>query len=204
MAPRYEPALEAKWQKIWEERGLFNAPEDPARPSTTCWKCSPTLPGASTWATCAIIPSGRGGPVQADAGFQRAPSHGLGRLRAAGGECRHGPGAPPGAWTYDNIEYMRRQLRNWLQLRLARELATCDPDYYRWEQLVFIEMFAGAGLQERGPVNWCPKCQTVLANEQVEEGLCWRCDSPVHLKELNQWLFKITNYAEELLADLDS
>jgi leucyl-tRNA synthetase len=85
-----------------------------------------------------------------------------------------------------------------------RELATCDPDYYRWEQLVFIEMFRrGLAYKKKAPVNWCPRCATVLANEQVEDGLCWRCDSPVHLKELDQWFFKITAYAEELLADLD-
>jgi leucyl-tRNA synthetase len=83
-------------------------------------------------------------------------------------------------------------------------LATCDPSYYRWEQLVFIEMFRrGLAYKKEAPVNWCPWCQTVLANEQVEEGQCWRCDSPVHLKELNQWFFKITAYAEELLRDLD-
>ena len=100
---------------------------------------------------------------------------------------------------------MRRQLKELgYSYDWPRELATCDPDYYRWEQLVFIEMFRrGLAYKKEAPVNWCPKCATVLANEQVEEGLCWRCDSPVHLKELNQWFFKITAYAEELLADLD-
>src|SRR4030065_919931 len=114
-------------------------------------------------------------------------------------------GLHPAAWTYDNIAYMRRQLKELgYSYDWRRELATCDPDYYRWEQLVFIEMFRrGLAYKKEAPVNWCPKCATVLANEQVEEGLCWRCDSPVHLKELNQWFFKITAYAEELLADLD-
>jgi leucyl-tRNA synthetase len=114
-------------------------------------------------------------------------------------------GMHPAAWTRENIAYMRSQLKalgysyDW-----PRELATCDPSYYRWEQLVFIEMFRrGLAYKKEAPVNWCPWCQTVLANEQVEEGQCWRCDSPVHLKELNQWFFKITAYAEELLRDLD-
>ena len=114
-------------------------------------------------------------------------------------------GSIPAAWTYDNIAYMRRQLKELgYSYDWPRELATCDPNYYRWEQLVFIEMFRrGLAYKKEAPVNWCPTCATVLANEQVEEGLCWRCDSPVHLKELNQWFFKITAYAEELLADLD-
>jgi leucyl-tRNA synthetase len=114
-------------------------------------------------------------------------------------------GLHPAAWTYDNIAYMRRQLKELgYSYDWDRELATCDPNYYRWEQLIFIEMFRrGLAYKKEAPVNWCPKCQTVLANEQVEDGLCWRCDSPVHLKELNQWFFKITAYAEELLADLD-
>ena len=85
-----------------------------------------------------------------------------------------------------------------------REIATCDPDYYRWEQLVFIEMFKrGLAYKKTAPVNWCPSCHTVLANEQVEDGLCWRCDSRGALKELEQWFFKITAYADELLQDLD-
>ena len=114
-------------------------------------------------------------------------------------------GLHPANWTYDNIAYMRRQLKDLgYSYDWRRELATCDPDYYRWEQLVFIEMFRrGLAYKKEAPVNWCPKCATVLANEQVEDGLCWRCDSPVHLKELDQWFFKITAYAEELLADLD-
>jgi leucyl-tRNA synthetase len=114
-------------------------------------------------------------------------------------------GLHPEKWTRDNIAYMRRQLMalgysyDW-----RRELATCDPDYYKWEQLVFIQMFErGLAYRKKSPVNWCPRCHTVLANEQVENGGCWRCDTQVALKELDQWFFKITDYAEELLADLD-
>ncbi|MBM4296008.1 MAG: leucine--tRNA ligase, partial [Deltaproteobacteria bacterium] len=114
-------------------------------------------------------------------------------------------GLHPNNWTRENIAYMKAQLQTLgYSYDWPRELATCDPDYYRWEQLVFIEMFRrGLAYKKESPVNWCPRCQTVLANEQVEGGRCWRCDQEVHLKDLSQWFFKITAYAEELLADLD-
>ena len=111
----------------------------------------------------------------------------------------------PAVWTYSNIDYMRNQLH---QLGLSydwdRELATCHPDYYCWEQRMFIEMYhKGLAYQKKTSVNWCESCQTVLANEQVIDGLCWRCDEPVRYKEMTGWFFKITDYAEELLADLE-
>jgi leucyl-tRNA synthetase len=111
----------------------------------------------------------------------------------------------PAKWTYDNIDYMRNQLR---QLGLSydweREIATCNPKYYRWEQQIFLEMYEkGLVYQKTTTVNWCDSCQTVLANEQVIEGTCWRCDQPVKARKMNGWFFKITAYAEELLTDLD-
>ncbi len=108
-------------------------------------------------------------------------------------------------WTYENIAYMRQQLKSLgYSYDWSRELATCDPEYYRWEQLVFIEMFKrGLAYKKKSPVNWCEHCQTVLANEQVEEGGCWRCHQPVILRELEQWFFKITDYVEELLEYCD-
>jgi leucyl-tRNA synthetase len=207
MALRYEPRpLEAKWQRIWEARGLFNAPEDPARPKYYVLEMFP-------------YPSGRihMGHVRnytiGDVVARYKRMRGFNVLHPMGWDAFGLPaenaalarGLHPADWTYDNIEYMRRQLQELgYSYDWPRELATCDPDYYRWEQLVFIEMFRrGLAYKKEAPVNWCPACQTVLANEQVEEGRCWRCDSPVHLKELNQWFFKITAYAEELLADLD-
>ena len=207
MAPRYEPRpLEAKWQKLWEARGLFNAQADPARPKYYVLEMFP-------------YPSGRihMGHVRnytiGDVVARYKRMRGFNVLHPMGWDAFGLPaenaamarGLHPAAWTYDNIAYMRRQLKELgYSYDWPRELATCDPDYYRWEQLVFIEMFRrGLAYKKEAPVNWCPKCATVLANEQVEEGLCWRCDSPVHLKELNQWFFKITAYAEELLADLD-
>jgi leucyl-tRNA synthetase len=111
----------------------------------------------------------------------------------------------PARWTYDNIDYMRNQLR---QLGLSydwdREIATCNPKYYKWEQQIFLEMYEkGLVYQKTTTVNWCESCHTVLANEQVIEGNCWRCDQAVDAREMKGWFFKITDYCEELLADLD-
>lgn len=111
----------------------------------------------------------------------------------------------PAKWTYDNIDYMRNQLS---QLGLSydwdREIATCNPKYYKWEQQLFIEMYEkGLVYQKVTTVNWCESCQTVLANEQVIDGACWRCDEMVQPKEMSGWFFKITDYADELLSDLD-
>ncbi|MBU1565369.1 MAG: leucine--tRNA ligase, partial [Proteobacteria bacterium] len=112
----------------------------------------------------------------------------------------------PATWTYANIDYMRNQLRQLgLSYDWSREIATCNPKYYRWEQLLFIEMFRkGLAYQKTTTVNWCESCKTVLANEQVIDGACWRCDEPVYPRKMNGWFFKITNYAEELLNDLEN
>ncbi|MGD8566564.1 MAG: leucine--tRNA ligase [Gammaproteobacteria bacterium] len=113
---------------------------------------------------------------------------------------------PPAKWTYENIDYMRTQLK-----RLGfgydwdRELATCHPKYYRWEQWLFTRLFdKGLVYKKTAPVNWCPNDMTVLANEQVIEGKCWRCDTEVERRDIPQWFMKITDYAEELLAELDN
>lgn len=113
---------------------------------------------------------------------------------------------PPAKWTAQNIDDMRAQLK---QLGFAydwsRELATCDPDYYRWEQWFFTRLFKkGLAYKKQAEVNWCETDQTVLANEQVVDGCCWRCDNPVQRREIDQWFFKITEYAEQLLNDLDT
>ncbi len=207
MAPRYEPRrLEAKWQQIWEERRLFNATEDPARPKYYVLEMFP-------------YPSGRihMGHVRnytiGDVVARYKRMQGYNVLHPMGWDAFGLPaenaamarGLHPAKWTYGNIDYMRLQLKDLgYSYDWPRELATCDPEYYRWEQLIFIQMFRrGLAYKKEAPVNWCPTCQTVLANEQVEEGLCWRCDSPVNQKKLDQWFFKITAYAEELLGDLD-
>ncbi|GAL19778.1 leucyl-tRNA synthetase [Vibrio maritimus] len=112
----------------------------------------------------------------------------------------------PAPWTYENIEYMKNQLKllgfgyDW-----NREFATCTPEYYRWEQEFFTKLYEkGLVYKKTSSVNWCPNDQTVLANEQVEDGCCWRCDTPVEQKEIPQWFIKITEYAQELLDDLDN
>jgi leucyl-tRNA synthetase len=112
---------------------------------------------------------------------------------------------PPAQWTAQNIDYMREQLR---RLGFAydwdRELATCDPSYYRWEQWFFTRLFEkGLAYKKKAEVNWCETDQTVLANEQVVDGCCWRCDNPVERREIDQWFIKITDYADQLLTDLD-
>jgi leucyl-tRNA synthetase len=111
----------------------------------------------------------------------------------------------PAEWTYSNIEQMKEQFRKLgFSYDWSRETATCAPEYYKWEQLVFLKMFE-EGLVERREsfINWCDHCQTVLANEQVVQGTCWRCDQGVQQKSMTQWYFKISKYAEELLKDID-
>ena len=112
----------------------------------------------------------------------------------------------PATWTYSNIDYMRNQLQQLgLSYDWSREIATCNPKYYQWEQRLFIEMYKKGIVYEKvTTVNWCEDCQTVLANEQVIDGACWRCDELVTPRKMNGWFFKITDYAEELLADLDT
>jgi len=112
----------------------------------------------------------------------------------------------PAKWTLENIDYMRDQLRQMgLSYDWDRELATCTPEYYRWEQQFFIELFEREMIYQKiTTVNWCETCQTVLAREQVIDGCCWRCDEAVIPREMNGWFFKITDYAEELLAECDN
>ncbi len=112
----------------------------------------------------------------------------------------------PAKWTYENIDYMRSQLqRLGFGYDWSREIATCDPDYYRWEQWFFTKLYEkGMVYKKTSAVNWCPHDLTVLANEQVIDGCCWRCDTKVERKEIPQWFIKITAYADELLAALDT
>jgi leucyl-tRNA synthetase len=114
-------------------------------------------------------------------------------------------GIHPKTWTYNNIENFRKQFRQWgVVFDWRRELATCDPSYYKWNQWLFIQFYKrGLAYRKASLVNWCPGCETVLANEQVVDGACERCHSEVTKKNLTQWFFKITQYAEELLNDLD-
>src|SRR5438552_8989357 len=198
--------IEAKWQRIWEDRKQFRVTEDPRRPKFYCLEMFP-------------YPSGRihMGHVRnyaiGDLLARYKSMRGLNVLHPMGWDAFGLPaenaaiehGVHPAIWTYENIDYMRAQLKKMgLSYDWDREIATCDPSYYKWEQLIFIKMFErGLAYRRRSTVNWCPSCQTVLANEQVEAGRCWRCDSEVMPREIEGWFFKITGYAEELLAWCD-
>ncbi|KRP18471.1 MAG: leucine--tRNA ligase [SAR92 bacterium BACL16 MAG-120619-bin48] len=112
----------------------------------------------------------------------------------------------PAKWTHENIAYMKAQLQSLgFGIAWSRELATCEPDYYKWEQWFFTKLYEkGMVYKKTSAVNWCPNDATVLANEQVVDGCCWRCDTPVQRKEIPQWFIRITDYAEQLLNDLDT
>jgi leucyl-tRNA synthetase len=198
--------IEAKWQRVWEERRQFRVMEDRARPKFYCLEMFPYPSGRIHMGHVRVYAIGdllarykwmRGYNVLHPMGWD---AFGLPAENAA---IEHG--VHPAIWTSENIDNMRAQLRKMgISYDWDREVATCDPAYYRWEQLIFIRMFErGLAYRKRSTVNWCPSCQTVLANEQVEEGRCWRCSSEVVPREIDGWYFKITAYAEELLAWCD-
>ncbi len=195
--------IEARWQRVWEETKQFRATEDLSRPKFYCLEMFPYPSGRIHMGHVRVYAIGdllarykwmRGFNVLHPMGWD---AFGLPAENAAIDNGVH-----PAVWTYENIENMRSQLRRMgISYDWDREVATCDPAYYKWEQLIFIRMFErGLAYKKRSTVNWCPSCQTILANEQVEAGRCWRCDSEVETKEIEGWFFKITDYAEELLA----
>jgi leucyl-tRNA synthetase len=207
MATHYDfKAIEAKWQQIWEQRKAFRVIEDPAKPKYYCLEMYPYPSGKihmghvrnySIGDVVARYFSMRGYNVLHPMGWD---SFGLPAENAA---IEHG--VHPATWTSDNIAYMRKQLKQMgLSYDWEREITCSDPEYYRWNQWLFLQMYE-KGLAYKKPafVNWCEVCQTVLANEQVEGGRCWRDESEVIQKELDQWFFQITAYAEELLGGLD-
>jgi leucyl-tRNA synthetase len=198
--------IEAKWQRIWEERKQFRVTEDDARPKFYCLEMFPYPSGRIHMGHVRVYAIGdllarfkwmRGFNVIHPMGWD---AFGLPAENAA---IEHG--VHPAIWTYENIDYMRTQLQKMgISYDWDREIATCDPAYYKWEQLIFIKMLErGLAYRRRSSVNWCPSCLTVLANEQVEGGRCWRCDSEVTTREIEGWFFKITAYADELLAWCD-
>src|SRR6266566_2886699 len=198
--------VEAKWQAIWEERKQFQVTEDPARPKFYCLEMFPYPSGRIHMGHVRVYAIGdllarykwmRGFNVLHPMGWD---AFGLPAENAA---IEHG--VHPAIWTYDNIDYARAQLKKMgISYDWEREVTTCDPAYYKWEQLIFIKMLErGLAYRRRSTVNWCPSCQTVLANEQVEDGRCWRCNSEVTPREIDGWFFKITAYADELLAWCD-
>jgi leucyl-tRNA synthetase len=203
VAEKYNPQeIEPRWQKAWEERGLYTAPERPARSKHYALVMFPYTSGdlhIGHWYNFA--------PADAHARFKRMrgydvmfpPGFDAFGLPAENAAIRSG--IHPFTWTMQNIRNMERQWRtmggsyDW-----TREVATCLPEYYRWNQWMFLQFFKqGLAYRAMAPVNWCPSCQVVLANEQVHDGRCWRCDTLVTRRDLEQWFFKITAYADELL-----
>jgi len=206
MEEHYTPsAIEQKIQAEWEKSGVFTATEDTGKEKYYCLSMFPYPSGKLHMGHVRNYTIGdvisrfqrmQGKHVLQPMGWD---AFGLPAENAAMQNKVH-----PADWTYSNIDYMRDQLKrlgfgyDW-----TRELATCDPEYYRWEQWFFLRLLEkGLVYKKTAPVNWCPHDQTVLANEQVIDGCCWRCDTPVEKKEISQWFLKITAYAQELLDDL--
>ncbi|WP_414729859.1 leucine--tRNA ligase [Zhongshania aliphaticivorans] len=207
MDHQYAPRdIETAAQEFWHEQGSFTAVEDPSREKYYCLAMFP-------------YPSGKlhMGHVRnysiADVISRYQRMLGKNVLQPMGWDAFGLPAenaavknkTAPAKWTVENIAYMRNQLK---QLGFAydwnRELATCKPDYYRWEQWFFTRLYEkGMVYKKTSAVNWCPVDETVLANEQVIDGCCWRCDTQVQRKEIPQWFIKITSYAEQLIDDLD-
>jgi len=208
MDAQYQPRLvEAEAQSFWEANKCFEVDEDTRKEKFYCLSMFP-------------YPSGRlhMGHVRnytiGDVISRYQRMRGKNVLQPMGWDAFGLPAenaaiknnVAPAKWTYENIDYMRDQLK---QLGFGydwrREVATCKPDYYRWEQWLFTKLYEkGLVYKKTAPVNWCPHDVTVLANEQVIDGRCWRCDTPVERKEIPQWFMRITQYADELLAELDT
>ena len=207
MEENYKPlAIEQEAQDSWEKSGVFNVTEDAEKEKYYCLSMFPYPSGKLHMGHVRNYTIGdvisrfqrmQGKNVMQPMGWD---AFGLPAENAAMQNNVH-----PADWTYSNIDYMRDQLK-----RLGfgydwdRELATCDPGYYRWEQWFFLKLLEKDLVYKKtSPVNWCPNDKTVLANEQVIEGCCWRCDTKVEKKEISQWFVKITAYADELLQDLE-
>jgi leucyl-tRNA synthetase len=204
----YDPkAVEAKWQAIWEKRRQFSA-ADPTQDKRPPFYSLEMFPYPSGNLHMGHVRNYTLGDIPARFGRMNGQNvlHPIGwdafGLPAENAAIKHK--VHPEKWTRQNIKVMGQQLRALgISYDWDREFATCDPEYYRWNQWFFIKFFEkGLAYKKKAAVNWCPSCATVLANEQVSaEGRCWRCDSVVQQKELEQWFFKITAYAEQLLQD---
>jgi len=198
--------IEQKWQEKWEKQDIYSVPDFSDKPKYYCLEMFPYPSGKlhmghvrnySIGDVVARFKTMHGYHVLHPMGWD---AFGLPAENAA---IIHG-NLHPAEWTWGNINTMRSQLK---QLGLSydwnREVATCHPGYYKWTQWLFLELYKkGLAYKKKAAVNWCPSCATVLANEQVKEGLCERCSTSVQKRELDQWFFKITDYADRLLDDL--
>lgn len=207
ISSRYDhQSIEEKWQKLWAERRSFVCEPDASRPKYYVLEMFPYPSGNIHMGHVRNYSIG-----DVVARFRRLQGynvlHPMGwdafGLPAENAAIKHD--IHPAQWTYANIDNMRAQLKRLgYSYDWRRELATCHPKYYKWEQQFFLRWLEkGLVYRKKAPQNWCPQCHTVLANEQVEDGRCWRCDTPVEQKELTQWFLRITAYADELLADLE-
>lgn len=198
--------IEKKWQTKWAEGDVFKVTEDPDKEKYYVLEMFPYPSGKlhmghvrnySIGDVLARFKKMKGFNVLHPMGWD---SFGLPAENAA---IKHG--VEPSKWTWENIGEMREQLKELgLSYDWDREVATCHPDYYKWMQWIFIQFYKkGLAYKKENPVNWCPSCQTVLANEQVVDGKCERCKTLVGKKDLSQWYFKITDYAERLLDNLE-
>lgn len=200
---KYNPAeIEKKWQITWEDKKLFKVEKDSNKEKYYCMEMFPYPSGkihmghVRNYAIGDVIArykTMQGLNVMHPMGWD---AFGLPAENAAMKNNIH-----PAKWTHENIDFMKQQLKKLgLSYDWDREITTCDPEYYRWEQQIFIEMYKKDMIyQKKSNVNWCDDCHTVLANEQVEDGKCWRCGEEVEFRDLDGWFFKITDYAEELL-----
>jgi leucyl-tRNA synthetase len=206
---RYNPhEIEPKWQATWEANGLYKTVEDPNRPK---WYALTMLPYPSgdlhTGHWYAFTPSDAAARFKRMNGYNVFFPIGFDAFGLPAENAAIKNGIHPKVWTYSNIDRMRKQLSQmgamWAWDRVA---ISCDPDYYKWTQWFFLRFYeAGLAYREFAPVDWCPNCQTTLAREQVwgEDRRCERCGTKVIKKELNQWKFRITNFADELLSGLE-
>ena len=198
--------IEPRWQKVWAEEKLYEVTEDTSKPKRYVLEMFPYPSGDIHMGHVSNYTYGdvvarywrmKGYEVLHPMGWD---AFGLPAENAAIKHHSH-----PAKWTYANIDTQKASFKRMgFSFDWNRTVVACDPDYYRWGQWIFLK-FWERGLVERrnSPVNWCPDCATVLANEQVIEGRCWRCDSEVEKRDLTQWYYKITDYAQELLDDLD-
>ncbi|HEX7335058.1 MAG TPA: leucine--tRNA ligase [Pyrinomonadaceae bacterium] len=206
MDEKYFPEqIENKWQQRWAESGVFQAPTDDPREKFYCLEMLPYPSGFLHMGHVRNYAIG-----DALAWFKRL--QGFNVLHPIGWDSFGQPaeqaaikrGVNPRDWTEQNIAHMRGQLKRLgISYDWSREIAAHRPDYYKWDQWFFLKMFErGLAYKKVSQVNWCPKEQTVLSNEQSSGGICWRCSTPVEKRDLEQWFLKITDYAEQLVADI--
>lgn len=207
METKYEPTrIERKWQAYWEQNDFYKVTEDPLKPKYYALEMFPYPSGhlhmghVRNYAIGDVVAR-----FKAMNGFNVLHPMGWDSfgLPAENAAIKHG--IHPAKWTFDNIDAMKQQLKALgISYDWDREIATCHPDYYKFTQWMFLKLYENKlAYKKSAAVNWCPSCQTVLANEQVVEGACERCETNVDKKQLEQWFFKITDYAQRLLDDLD-